>query len=428
MVPPPSGSAAVALPPYHNTTSVGAPTPRPHPSAIHPPPSAGRPGPSAAPRSGPRYRDSVALLGSEFGYSELWVWSRTRNNTLARRAMQRPEGAAAMTWEDGGAGARPFLGVPVVADAFMLGMDAHIAFAVEAATGDMVYAVWQGQDGWQAWTSLVSGGPRFVYQPTVAFEGVFGITVLAAAADGYLWANKLVQSYPRLVWGGWRVVAGGFVGEIALARAEMRKSRENPVYLVGLKDGQYQAAMALRGPRIYHELGVPGPCGGAEELGWPRLLEQGSSLLVFVACAGHVWAKNHAAATGAWDAEWRVFGDGPPGLRHLAHGQVATSTRLLSRAADGCVYHIGLHGVYGRNQPLWDPWQKLWCPATPRNLTGDDARSLSLSVSERPGSLVNVLIEDVDGKLYYNRLLSISIHSDHTAYTALPFEPVERPE
>lgn len=66
-----------------------------------------------------------------------------------------------------------------------------------------------------------------------------------------------------------------------------------------------------------------------------------------------------------------------------------------------------------------------------RNLTGDDARNLSLAVSEIPGSLISVVIADVDGKLYYNRFHSVFSQRDyamHAALAAHPFEPVERPE
>lgn len=78
--------------------------------------------------------------------------------------------------------------------------------------------------------------------------------------------------------------------------------------------------------------GRPGPTAAPRS--GPRYREP---LLLFVACAGRVWRKAYFYAAGAWDSEWRAFGDGPTGLYYLSHGQVATNGRLLSRASDGFV-------------------------------------------------------------------------------------------
>ncbi|KAK8119869.1 uncharacterized protein PG998_004495 [Apiospora kogelbergensis] len=334
----------------------------------------------AVPHHGPWHRESMVLTDRAIGTSAAWIWSLASNGSLLRKDMGRP-GAG---WED--CNAPKFLSAPKILSL----LSGHLSLAIDAETGHMMQSPFRE---------------------------------LSSRDD-----NSLASE--------WEMVAHGFTGAVAAAHFE-------ELYLIGLKDGEYQYSTFAAARDDWHPLGVPDQCRGEADLGWPMVVSKYyDQTLILVTCGGKIWYKMNRYEprtrcarprardwnpADCWSQQWTPLGDGPDNLHHLTHAQTHTGDRIFSRTSTGCVYQIGAR------EP--GPWQKLWCPDSPRALNADDARTLTLAVAEPflwvvPQSFtyppISVLIGDVDGKLYYNSIKPTALAVDmHT--TPPPTEVDGRP-
>ncbi|KAK8105092.1 hypothetical protein PG999_008451 [Apiospora kogelbergensis] len=386
----------------------------------------------AVPHHGPWHRESMVLTDRAIGTSAAWIWSLASNGSLLRKDMGR-SGAG---WED--CNAPKFLSVPKILSL----SSGHLSLAIDAETGHMMQSPFRelyGQGGVQwvpesAWSNV--GSHQFAYPPSM-IEGDIDRDriVYAVAANGSLFWNRSSRDDNSLA-SEWEMVAHGFTGAVEAAHFE-------ELYLIGLKDGEYQYSTFAAARDDWHPLGVPDQCRGEADLGWPMVVRKyDAQTLILVTCGGKIWYKMNRYEprtrcarprardwnpADCWSQQWTPFGNGPDDLHHLTHAQTHTRDRIFSRTSTGCVYQIGAR------EP--GPWQKLWCPDSPRALSADDARTLTLAVAETflwlvPQSFtyppISVLIGDVNGKLYYNSIKPTALAVDmHT--TPPPTEVDGRP-
>ncbi|KAH8201608.1 hypothetical protein TruAng_004214 [Truncatella angustata] len=371
-------------------------TPRPNPSTV---PINGT-APITALRGGPEHGLSVMSVDLGFGKYQAWLWSLSSNGTLSRREIE-----SQTQWKI--FESPKFLTTPVIATADTSGSMLHVAFAIEASTGHLMYSIYKRslQEGtwvgmWedeQGWRSL---GGRFVYQPTVSVSVSSAIDVYVVNEGGELWRTSLAGLVPSPIWDEWVVIGSGFTGEVSVDNAVAYNSLR-PIHVAALKDGQYQYASSFHGsyhrPQKWESLGVPRTCLG-KELGYPNIMATGVDLAeVLVVCNGQVWQKMY---NGSWSEEW-VSIDERSGLEHVTHGHSLSSGSLFSRIADGCIAQIDRELT---KESGWD-WSSWWismCPNQRQRMTREEASSSSMAIHDVHGNRFDMFYDEVDGSLWYS--------------------------